>query len=109
MRDRRRGPSLAGSLSEPRTARMANEAHNLFYQHEDTTKDLPSYADFSSAFKGQSLEMELDYAMTNLWLCLETHAYRYKFIRNAVNRLKVAIIAFSVSVVAAAVLGLLPI
>ena len=53
--------------------------------------------------------MELDYAMTNLWLCLETHAYRYKFIRNAVNRLQVAIIAFSVSVVAAAVLGLLPI
>jgi hypothetical protein len=81
---------------------------SLFYQHEDTTKDLPSYADFNSAFKNQSLEMELNYAITNLWLCLETHAYRYNFIRNAVARLQIAIIAFAVSVVAAAILGLLP-
>jgi len=82
---------------------------SFFYQHEDTIRDLPSYADFSAAFKGQSLETELDYVMINLWLCVETHAHRYRFIRKVVNQLQIAVIAFAVSVVAAAVLGLFPI
>jgi hypothetical protein len=37
MRERRRGPSLAGSLSELRTARMANEARNADYDRLSIT------------------------------------------------------------------------
>lgn len=59
---------------------------SLFYQHSDTVKAVPTYAEFRAAFEGQTASSELESAMVNLWLVLHTHAYRYGFLRVANQR-----------------------
>jgi hypothetical protein len=80
---------------------------SLFYQHSDTIKAASTYAEFSSAFREQTPDSEVESAVVNLWLVLQTHAYRYRFLRTATNQLQIAILAFAGSAVAAVVLGLI--
>ena len=80
---------------------------SLFYQHSDTIKAVPTYAEFSSAFKEQTTDSELESAVVNLWLILHTHAYRYRFLRTATNELQIATLTFACSAIAAVVLRLM--
>jgi hypothetical protein len=100
--------ATSGLLSSKpwRSVYSGQPPRSLFYTHSDTTKQLPQYADFSTIFKEQTLEMEAEFAMVNLWLVLNTTDHRYKFIRKAVRRLNVAILIFSVVAAATAALGL---
>jgi hypothetical protein len=89
-----------------RTLFSSDAPPSLFYQHSDTIKAIPTYAEFSTAFKGQATGSELESAIVNLWLVLHTHAYRYRFLREATNQLQIAISAFAGSAIAAVILGL---
>ena len=89
-----------------RTLFGAEPPPSLFYQHTDTIRAAPEYTQFSAAFKGQSVRSELDSAVVNLWVVLQTHAYRYRFLRVATNELQIATLAFACSAVVAVVLGL---
>ena len=80
---------------------------SLFYQHSDTIKAASTYAEFSADFRDQTSDSEVESAVVNLWLVLHMHAYRYQFLRSAINELQIAILAFAVLAIAAVVLGLI--
>jgi hypothetical protein len=80
---------------------------SLFNQHSDTIKAASTYAEFSTAFREQTIDSEVESAVVNLWLVLQTHAYRYQFLRAATKQLQIAILTFSGSATAAVVLGLI--
>jgi hypothetical protein len=98
------------ALLSNRTRRVlfnADPPSSLFYQHDDTIRAIPDYAEFSVAFKKQTLDAEVESAVVNLWLVLRTHAYRYRFLRAATNELQIAALAFACSAITATTLGLL--
>lgn len=89
-----------------RTLYADDPAPSLFYQHSDTVKAIPGHAEFRQAFKMLELDAEVDSAVTNLWLVLRTHAYRYSFLRSATNQFQIAVLAFAGSAIVAVSLGL---
>lgn len=88
-------------------ALQADPPLSFVYQHSDTIKAAPSYADFELKFKEQSSDSELESAVVNLWLVLRMHAYRYKILRSAINELQIAVFAFAASASLALALGLI--
>jgi hypothetical protein len=90
-----------------RTLFKGDPPASLFYHHNDTLKEASTYAQFSSRFKEQTLDSELEWAVINLWIVLNMHAHRYRFLRAATNHLQVATLAFIGSTIAGVALYLI--
>lgn len=72
---------------------------SMFYQHSDTVRKTPNFAAFDAAFVEQTLDQERKSATVNLWVVLQAHNYRYKFLRRATRRLRLGLVVFVGSVV----------
>jgi hypothetical protein len=71
---------------------------SLFYQHSDTVRQLDNFIAFRDTFTRQSLAEEVDAATGNLWVVLQTHNYRYHFLRQATQRLKLGLAVFATGI-----------
>ncbi|WBB91425.1 hypothetical protein [Verrucosispora sp. WMMC514] len=78
---------------------------SMFYQHSDTVEQAPNFAAFDAALLGQSLDEERKSATVNLWVVLQTHNYRYKFLRKSTRYLQLGLAVFVSSVAAVIVLS----
>lgn len=77
---------------------------SLYYQHTDTIREFPQYTPFRENFELATRSQELTWATVNLWVILQTHAYRYRFLRRSIRMLRYGVTSFTVSVVVALIL-----
>lgn len=81
---------------------FGDEAPSGFiYQHTDTLRETPSYGEFASLFATQTPQQELESAVSSLWVGLNSHARRYRFMRKSASRLYLAMSTFVLSVACA--------